>query len=387
MEVTKRKKILFLIGSLESGGVSKSMVSLLNVIDRQMYDVSLWCGSPSGVFYSLLPKDIRIISNKKTALLLQGINGVFALLRTGCILLFFASIIRLVLSKINKGYAAWWLSRFFPPLNETYDLIVDYNGQQQLYYMVDKLKGEKKVTFFHSDYAKWSYYYKMDRKYFPKVDAIFTISEQCVDSLREFFPNEVNKIKLMENISSVDLIRKMADEENIKFNSKISILTVGHVCKRKGTDLAIEAIRLLRDKGIDFKWYFLGAVKEDFSALISKYSLESYIEFLGIKVNPYPYLKACTIYVHPSRFEGKSIALDEAKILCKPIVVTNFSTVNDQFEDGVNATISGFSPILLANSILGLLINSEQRRKYVEYLYNHITDNKKEVEKLYFWMN
>lgn len=381
--ITRRKKILFLIGSLESGGVSKSMVSLLNVIDKKTYDISLWCGSPSGVFYSILPKDIRIISNKKTTLLLQGINGLFALLRTGCILLFFASIIRLVLSKINKGYAGWWLSRFFPSLQEKYDLIVDYNGQQQLYYMVDKLKGKKKVTFFHSDYAKWPYYYKMDRKYFPKVDAIFTISEQCADSLRKFFPNEINKIKLMENISSVDLIRKMADEEIIKFHSKISILTVGHVCRSKGTDLAIEAMRLLKDEGIDFKWYFLGAIKEDFSTLISKYSLESYIEFLGIKVNPYPYLKACTIYVHPSRFEGRSIALDEAKILCKPIVVTNFSTVHDQFKDGENALIADFLPENLAFKIMNILDDEELSKFLVENLKRSVSDNSSEVNKLY----
>lgn len=383
MEVTKRKKILFLIGSLESGGVSKSMVSLLNVIDKKTYDISLWCGSPSGVFYSLLPKDIRIISNKKTTLLLQGINGLFALLKSGDILLFFASIIRLLLSKISKGYAAWWLSRFFLPLNETYDLIVDYNGQLQLYYMVDRLKGKKKVTFFHSDYAKWPYYYKMDRKYFPKVDAIFTISEQCANSLRKFFPNEVDIIKLMENISSVDLIRKMADEENIKFSSKISILTVGHVCRSKGTDLAIEAMRLLKDKGIDFKWYFLGEIKEDFSTLISKYSLEAYIEFLGIKANPYPYLKASTIYVHLSRFEGKSIALDEAKILCKPIVVTNFSTVHDQFKDGENALITDFLPENIAFKIMNLLDDEELSDFLVENLKRSVSDNSSEINKLY----
>lgn len=380
---TRRKKILFLIGNLESGGVSKSMVSLLNVIDKKSYDISLWCASPSGVFYSLLPKDIRIISNKKTTLLLQGINGLFALLKSGDILLFFASIIRLLLSKISKGYAAWWLSRFFLPLNETYDLIVDYNGQQQLYYMVDRLKGKKKVTFFHSDYAKWPYYYKMDRKYFTKVDYIFTISEQCADSLKKFFPKETDKIKLMENISSVDLIRKMADEENIKFSSKISILTVGHVCRSKGTDLAIEAMRLLKDKGIDFKWYFLGEIKEDFSILISKYSLEAYIEFLGIKANPYPYLKASTIYVHPSRFEGKSIALDEAKILCKPIVVTNFSTVHDQFEDGENALITDFLPENIAFKIMNLLDDEELSDSLVENLKRSVSDNSSEINKLY----
>lgn len=383
MDVTNRKKILFLIGNLESGGVSKSMVSLLNVIDRDKYDISLWCGSPFGIFFSLLPKDITIISDKKTTLLLQGINGLLPLLKKGYIFIFFVSIIRLLLSKINKGYAAWWLSRFFPSLNEEYDLIVDYNGQQQLYYMVDKLKGKKKVTFFHNDYGKWPYYYRIDKKYFPKVDAIYTISNVCIESLKRFFPDQKDKIKLMENISSVELINKMANEFKVNFKDGYSILSVGHICKRKGTDLSIEAMRILKEHRLKFKWYFIGDIKEDFSALIAKYSLESYVEFLGVKVNPYPYIKACDIYVHPSRFEGKSIALDEAKILCKPIVVTNFSTVHDQFENGENALIADFHPEDVASKIQLLLENNALRDFLVENLTKCVCDNSSEVNKLY----
>lgn len=383
MQGNKKKSILFLIGSLESGGVSKSIVSLLNIIDRKKYDVSLWCGSPSGVFYSLLPKDVRIISDRRTTYLLMGIRGLSCLLRNGYIFLFFGSLIRLFLSKLDKGYAAWWLSRLIPSLNENYDLIVDYNGQQQLYYMVDKLKGQKKVTFFHSDYEKWPYYYRVDKKYFPKVDIIYTISELCVESLKRCFPDQKGKIRLMENISSVDLINKLADEFVVHFDGGYSILTLGHICKNKGTDLAIETMRILREKNIKFKWYFIGAVQEDFSSLITKYSLESNIEFLGVKVNPYPYIKACDIFVHLSRYEGKSMALDEAKILCKPIVVTNFSTVSDQFEDRVNALITTFSPDNIALNIQLLLSDEVLRKSLIETLKSNILDNSDEINKLY----
>ena len=74
--------------------------------------------------------------------------------------------------------------------------------------MVDKLKGKKKISFFHSDYAKWSYYYQMDRYYYSKVDFIYTISDACVQSLKSFFPNQVHKIQLMENITSPQLIQR-----------------------------------------------------------------------------------------------------------------------------------------------------------------------------------
>ena len=106
------------------------------------------------------------------------------------------------------------------------------------------------------------------------------------------------------------------------------------------------------------------------------------MKFLGVLSNPYPYMKLADIIVHPSRFEGKSIALDEAKILCKPIVVTNFSTVNDQFIDGVNATICEMDGNSLANSIQQLLEDKSISDRYVDYLKSHIVDNSSEINKL-----
>lgn len=94
-------------------------------------------------------------------------------------------------------------------------------------------------------------------------------------------------------------------------------------------------------------------------------------------------MKRADLYIHPSQFEGKSIALDEAKILCKPIVVTNFSTVGDQFENRVNASICDMTPESLSNAIIELLENASLRRKYQEYLSSHLIDNSNEVNKLY----
>ena len=67
-----KKRILFLISNLETGGVSKSMVSLLNTIDRQKYDVSLWIASPHGVLFSQIPKEVKIFSDQRITALSGG---------------------------------------------------------------------------------------------------------------------------------------------------------------------------------------------------------------------------------------------------------------------------------------------------------------------------
>lgn len=380
-----RKKILFLIGNLESGGVSKSMVSLLNVIDRNKYEISLWVGNPSGIFYDLLPNDIVLLSDKRISFLLEGMQGLLPLLKRGNFFLFLGSLLRIVLSRIDKGYAGWLLSQLMPVIIDVeYDMIVDYNGQHQLYYMVDKLRGKKKVSFFHSDYSKWPYYYKLDRKYYPRVNHIFTVSEICVQSLKSYFPSQSEKIGLMENITSPLLIDKLSEECVSDFSGDwIKILSLGHICAAKGSDLAIKAAALLKKKGMNFKWYFVGKEVDDFHNLIEQCGVKDNIVYLGLRANPYPYLRQADIYVHPSRFEGKSIALDEARILCKPIVVTNFSTVKDQFENRVNASICEMTPESLCYSIVELSTNNKLRESYKLFLSEHVTDNSDEVEKLY----
>ena len=117
--------------------------------------------------------------------------------------------------------------------------------------------------------------------------------------------------------------------------------------------------------------------------LAKELKIKQRIVFLGTTPNPYPYIKAVDLFVHTSLFEGKSIALDEAKLLCKPIVVTNFSTVHDQFEDHVNATIVEMTPESIANGIEELLMNQDLQKRYIQNLKDYQCDNTSEVQKLY----
>lgn len=378
--------ILFTIGALDGGGVTKSLLSLLDTIDKEEYNVSLLIGSYLGKSDTDVPAGVQILKNNTLSLLTEGVRGLPKLIKKGHILLAVGSIIRIILSAINKGWAGWWLSRLMPSIDkEEYDLIVDYNGQHMLYYMIDKLRGKHKVTFFHSDYRKWPYYYAMDKKYFEKADAIFTISETCVQSLQELFPGAANKVKLMENISNPRAIKqKSLEHTDFKRKHQYVLLSLGHICINKGSDIALEVAVQLKKKGIDFEWLFAGSISKDMDYLhyVEQRGLNDNIRFLGPVENPYPYIKEADIFVHLSRFEGKSIALDEAKILCKPIVVTNFSSVHDQFEDDVNASICEMNADSATQRILELLNNKNLQDKYIQYLKNHISDNTQEVHKL-----
>lgn len=393
-----KKKVLFIIGSLQSGGVSKSMVSLFNAWNTEKYDTSLLlCCKDGDVFSDYLPKNIQLIYSPVIEHVMGGFSSLKWLLVHGHLLLSLGVLLRLILSRISRPLASELIARMMPIVSDVhYDLIVDYGGQQLLYYMVNKLSAIKKVSFFHSDYSKWSFYYNADKKYYPLVDHIFTISQTCVDSLKHFFPNCADRVSVMENISSPTIIRQQSLEsigefkvqiDQMKANGNTILCTIGHICRGKGFDFAIEASDILKRNGINFKWIFIGKVlEEDLLKLIADNGLDDNILLVGIKSNPYPYIGLSDIVVHPSRFEGKSIALDEAKILCKPIVVTNFSTVGDQFENGKNGTICEMSGKAVANAIIELINDSSLQDSYRMYLESHIIDNSSEVNKLYTYL-
>ena len=390
-----KKKVLFIIGSLQSGGVSKSMVSLLNAWDTEKYETSLLlCCKDGDVFSDYLPKNIQLIYSPVIEHVMGGFFSLKWLLVHGHFLLCLGVLLRLILSHVSRPLASELIAKMMPVVSDVhYDLIVDYGGQQLLYYMVNKLSATKKVSFFHSDYSKWSFYYNADKKYYPLVDHIFTISQTCVDSLKHFFPNCTDRVSIMENISSPTIIRQQSLEsigefkvqvDQMKANGNTILCTIGHICRGKGFDFAIEASDILKRNGIHFKWIFIGKVlEENLLKLIADKKLDDNILLVGIQSNPYPYISLSDIVVHPSRFEGKSIALDEAKILCKPIVVTNFSTVGDQFENGKNGTISEMSGKAVANAVIELINNPNLQDSYRMYLETHIIDNSSEVNKLY----
>lgn len=384
--MSRRKKVLFLIGSLSGGGVAKSMINLLQAFDKERYEVSLWIGHSGGLYANMVPEGVKVLICPVRDALFEGMRGIVKLLRMGHPLLACGSLLRMVLSTINKAKAGLILAKLLPTIEGEYDAIIDYNGQHQLYYMVNKLKGKTKITFFHSDYTQWSYYKKADAQYFPQADAIFSISEVCVNSLQKEFPACARKVHIMENISNPNLIDELANSFRPNWNQGIfHFVTVGHVTKAKGSLLALEAASILKERKINFQWHFLGQQGSDanYVEIVKKKSLEQNIVFHGAVPNPYPYMAAATLIVHPSQFEGKSIALDEAKLLCKPVVVTNFSTVHDQLENGVNANICEMTPESLADAIEDLLLHADKRERYSTYLSEHIHDNSSEVQKLY----
>lgn len=383
-----KKNILFLVSDLESGGFQKSLISLLQSFNYEKYDVDLLVLCPSGIFLNQVPSEVNIIS---TNIPLEFFKAfpicIKELIKKNEYLLAIKRGINLVLSRIDRGRAGIYMSRQIPAIDKEYDVAIDYNGQHILYYMVDKIKAKKKISYFHSDYKKWDYYKVADKKYYPKIDYIVTISDICKESLDEIFPECKDKTKVIHNISSPRIITKLSMEEcPVDFDkSYTNLVMVGRPSNVKGYDFAIEACKKLKNDGYKVRIYSVGTSNEisKFKKIVSDNNLEDEFIFLGETNNPYCIMKEADIYIHPSRFEGKSVAIDEAKILAKPIIISNFTTSKDHINNAVNGLIVGLSSQELALGIQKMIDDKTLREYLISNLKNENLGNEDEVEKLY----
>ena len=390
------KKILFVINNLNCGGAEKALISLLETIDYSKLDVDLLLFKQEGIFMSKIPSQVNLLIEPENYKYfdMSVKKAVKGLIKKGKFNIALARILSLYVFKTEKvgsvmEQRVWkYLSVALDKLDKEYDVAIGYLEKNPIYFCVDKVKAKKKIGWIHNDYDKLGMDKKIDNKYFNKLDYVFTVSEECLSVLKSKFPQYESKFRLMYNIVSEETIKKLALEkiEDITFNDdNINIISVGRLEYQKGFELAIEACSILKERGYKIKWNIVGEGKErsKLENLINELKLEDNFNLLGIRENPYPYIKKSDIYVQPSRFEGKSIAIDEAKILNKPIVVTNFSTAKDQIINNKNGIISEMNSKSLANEIERIICDKKLKKKIILNLSNEKIGNETEINRLY----
>ena len=386
------KKVLFLCSSYRAGGAERAFVSLLNSLPLDQIEAHVMVIEEDGLFMNQLPNDI-IIKHAPNEMVIA--NARFSSLyfwKHVTTLTLLKKVTSVIKRKISKQGRTLGNQQFFwnevkhtiPKNAEKYDVVISFMAGFCNYYAIDKVEAKKKILWFHNDYNKIITEPDYDNYYFSVANNVATISSVCVDALVENFPQLKNKFILVENISPASLIVSKSQEpcEEISTNNyDFTISSVGRLFEQKGYDMAIEAARILKERGINFCWNVIGEgeLRPILEKRIKEYALENNFKLLGIRANPYPYIANSTIFAMTSRFEGKSIALDEAKILCKPILSTKYPSVYDNIKDGVNGILVEQTPIDIANGIERLYKEKDLRESLITFLSNNPTSNEAKV--------
>lgn len=388
-----KKQLLFIIPSLDSGGAEKSLINLLTSFDYGSYDVDLLLLREGGVFLNSLPSDVKRVQ------LSSDYHYFTKSIATSCI--YFLSRFKILLAwhrllftlinrfqkNINKAEQYSWkhLSKAIQLPQKKYDTAIGYLEKTSIYLCVDNVSAAQKIGFIRTNYEQLQLDNSFDERYFSKLDAIIANGSNSLKTLKKCHPKFESKMGLIMNVVSPRLIHKRASEINpFKKNIK-NIVSVGRLEKVKGFDLAISACAKIVKSGCDVNWFVIGEGSER-AALeqqIREEKLEEHFILLGEKENPYPYIFNAAIYVQTSQFEGRSSTINEAKILAKPIVVTNFDSVFEQIESGINGLIVEKDPDQIAEAVLKLLNDINLQSKFIAHLRNETLGTEIEIHKLY----
>lgn len=369
----QKRKIIFVLYSMTIGGVEKAFLNFLSVLPLSELDITLFLMEKKGDFLIDLPSSIHVIEssvykrkkwmiNNDPYFIVKELLGKCSFFQALCFFILY--LYRKVSSNSVPLYN--YIFRNELVLKTEYDLAVAYAGPSFLidYFVVKRIKATKKIGWIHFDVEKFGFNSNESCEIYNHFDRIFAVSDMAKEHFIRKMPHLFDKVETFYNIVSSDLIKQQARKGLVNWNNNgnLRLLTVGRISPEKGQNYAIEALKILVEKGYSVKWYFVGDgyFRNDCENLVMKYHLEEHVAFLGTKKNPYPYMKDCDIYVQPSRHEGYCITLAEAKVFGMPIVATDFVGAREQLCERKNAEVTGFSPKEIAEGIIKAMHYSKQ---------------------------
>ena len=387
---------------MELGGAERALLGLLNTIDTDRVDVDLFLNQHTGEFMPLIPKAINLLPERR------GYNAIERPMKQ-------------IVNEGQLGIALgrWWARRryrkyhaslagqerkndsskfqyvadsvqpFLKSLKDLgeYDLAISFLHPHNI--VLNKVRAKKKVAWIHTDYSTVHFNTELELPVWDGFDYIASISPACTKSFLQAFPSLENKIIEIENILSADFIRQQADlfDASSKMPKPgLNLLSIGRYCHAKNYDNVPDMARRLVEMGLDdLRWFIIGfgADEQLIRQKIAETGMQDHVILLGKKDNPYPYIKACDIYVQPSRYEGKSVTVREAQILSKPVIVTNYPTAGSQIQDGIDGIIVPMDNDGCAQGIAAAIENKELLNSISTYLTTHDYGNEGEVEKIY----
>ncbi|MFR5472116.1 MAG: glycosyltransferase, partial [Romboutsia sp.] len=386
----------FVIDSLHCAGAEKSLTTLLSLLDYSKYDVDLQLFGYGGALEELVPKEVNILKpmeyikfsslSTKNAVIKSLKNMNFKMLSSR--LKFSLAIRKNNYSNAQKARIYWQkVSNVIEENNKEYDIAISYAQGVPTFYVAEKVCAKKKLAWVNVSYKLGDEDRAFQEQFYDKYNKIVAVSDSAKNIFLETFPKYTNKLEIIYDINDANFIRRMS-EQGQSYNDNytgLRILTIGRLANQKGYDMALEACKILKEKGIEFKWYSLGIgpLKEEIEKYINENNLENNFKLLGVKSNPYPFIKDCDIYVQTSRFEGFGIAIAEARMLNKPVVTTRFDAVYNQMKDRKNGLVVDMNSQGIVNGILELINNKKLTNEIISYLKTEKKGNTEELEKFY----
>ena len=389
------KKIVIVTNKMVMGGIEKSLISMLNVIDNTKYKVTVLLMELGGDMINEIPPwvDVKLVPSITNNILKKVVDALKCKdIIKGLKIIYYSIFTKLT----NKSYlAAYHYSNILNNLEGEYDLAISYHTPLgfPVGYVINNINAKKKIAYIHGDmdlYKNIDYFEDIISKYknyYTKYNEIFCVSKDARKKFIKYYPTFKDKVNLFYNIINQEDILKKSNEK-ISFDDEfngVRIVTVGRLSLEKGQLIIPNIVNRLIKDGINIKWYLIGDgnLRYELSNKIEELGIQNELILLGTQKNPYAFIRNCDIYVQTSEYEGYCITLAEAKLLNKPIITTNFVGAREQIINGVNGILVNYSTDEIYESLKILINDISIRLKFEEKLKESKDNSRSEINKIY----
>ena len=346
-----KTKVLFLIPSLVGGGAERTLINILKNIDYLLFDVHLVVVDNNGIYSKEVPSQVKVLPLFSNTKLVR------------------------VLSYIQKriGFNTFIVNRFLKQIDSRYDTAISFLDSNFTDLLFKIPNVNKTITWVHSSYKTNQNFYKFYKNdsyrnrlithRYSKLDTIVFVSQDAKTEFEEIFGSFKNMPVIYNFMDEKNIHLKANSFEVQKEVNIIKFISVGSLFPVKGYDLLILAASKLKEIDIKFKIdiYGHGFLKEELLDLIKAHKLENFVKLKGFVSNPYPYIKNADVFIMSSKSEAMPMALCEAMILGKPVLVTNCSGCREVVNYGEFGLMSDNNIEDLAANMLKLIKDKASR--------------------------
>lgn len=323
------KRILFVIGQMRVGGVSKALIELLRCIEG-MYDISLLCFDQEGAFFSDVPKGVHILPTSNLLVLtersakdMRSAGKRYSLLRSG---------LSAATKLVGKKWPAKLLVTMTGAIPGKYDVAISYAhpmperifcnlGAEVVLHCAE---ATKKVAFIHCDFAAYGGNSAYNRRLLAQFDKVAAVSDSVGQRIIDCVPEIADKVCTVRNCHDFEGIRTMANMDPVTYTSDITFVTVARLSQEKGLLRCIPVFAKLYSEGRDVKWHIIGEgpMRGDLEAAITARGAEDCVVLEGEQINAYRFLRNADFLLVPSFHEAAPMVFDEAAALGVRVIST-----------------------------------------------------------------
>jgi len=320
-----KKKILFVISTLDPGGAEIQLVRILQNLNYSNYDVSLYLLSKNQKLKEGIPKEVVV----KTLIVRKSLFGFlrdFIKLQT--------SINQLSPDVIHSSLLlSNLLVRPYKILNKKTIILNHVHGQGNWVPKIIRIIDSKTAVF---------------------VDKFIFVSQFSAElrMKREKYPSR--KVNVLYNAIDTQSLTGITNNKR----DKLVFGTLSRLTEVKKLKRSIDIVKFLIGKGIDSRLLIAGQgeEKEKLSYYVNSLNLENIVEFIGFQSDLHAYFSKINILLSTSEREDLPINLIEGLAAGKPLIATN---------------VGGVSEILI-DSVCGLLINPNISEQDFQSIYEYV---------------